>query len=203
MANEYVTVEWMKERLAVRPDSQTITERMERVITRASRMVDKVCHRRFYADTAATARRFAPASGCVVRVDDFHTTDGLIVAVDYGDDGTFEQVLSATDYELEPVNGVVDGEAGWPYMAIRLVSGLTFPAYSRRKSVQVTAKWGWTAVPDPVVEATEVIAAELFKMGDAPLGVAGFGEFGVVRVRSNPKAAEMLAPYVRDPVLVA
>jgi hypothetical protein len=37
---------------------------------------------------------------------------------------------------------------------------------------------------------------------DAPFGVAGFGEFGAVRVRNNPRAMALLQPYRRLPVLV-
>jgi hypothetical protein len=33
--------------------------------------------------------------------------------------------------------------------------------------------------------------------------VAGFGAFGAVRVRDNPRAESMLEPYRRYPVLVA
>jgi hypothetical protein len=48
-----------------------------------------------------------------------------------------------------------------------------------------------------------MLAEETFKLKDAPFGVAGFGDFGVVRVRENPAVARLLAPYKRYPMLVA
>jgi hypothetical protein len=63
--------------------------------------------------------------------------------------------------------------------------------------VEVTGVFGWPAVPAPVVQATMLVASELFRLRDAPFGVAGFGEFGAVRVRENPKVAALLDPYCK------
>jgi hypothetical protein len=67
-------------------------------------------------------------------------------------------------------------------------------------SVQVTAKWGWPAVPPAVKQAAFIVAADLFKAKDSAFGVAGFGEFGAVRVgsRMNPQAQALLAPFVEN-----
>ncbi|HEX6969857.1 MAG TPA: hypothetical protein VF174_13755, partial [Micromonosporaceae bacterium] len=139
-----------------------------------------------------------------VLVDDFHTTTDLVVATDTGDDGTYATAWAASDYELEPVNGMVSGQSDWPYYRIRAVGSHDFPQCGRRRNtVQVTAQWGWAAVPGPVKEACLIVAEELFKLSDAPFGVAGFGEFGPVRVRMNSRAQSLLAPYRRNPVLVA
>jgi hypothetical protein len=68
--------------------------------------------------------------------------------------------------------------------------------------LQVTARWGWSAVPPAVTEATLILAEELAKLKDAPFGVSGWTEFGVMRVRDNPFAARLLNPYRRNAVLV-
>jgi hypothetical protein len=39
------------------------------------------------------------------------------------------------------------------------------------------------------------------KAGDAPFGVAGFGDYAV-RIRSNPMAEEKLRPYQKMPAKV-
>jgi hypothetical protein len=98
---------------------------------------------------------------------------------------------------------VVRGRPGWPYWEIRstLLSRF-FPTWQQRQSVQVTAQWGWTTIPEPVKQACLVLAAETFKLKDAPFGVAGFSDFGAVRVRDNPMVARMLTPFQRDPMLV-
>jgi hypothetical protein len=71
--------------------------------------------------------------------------------------------------------------------------------------VQITARWGWPAVPKPVLQAAQIQAVSIFKSADAPLGVAGFGDIGVVRLRQamHPVAMSLLSQYRRDPVLVA
>jgi hypothetical protein len=80
---------------------------------------------------------------------------------------------------------------------------MTFPTSAKRAPLQVTARWGWTAVPAPVADACLILAEEDFKLKDSPFGVGGYGQFGIIRVRDNPMAARMLAPYRRDAVMAA
>jgi hypothetical protein len=46
------------------------------------------------------------------------------------------------------------------------------------------------------------MAAETWKLKDAPFGVLGIDEFGVVRVRQNKMAASKLAPYSKTRLLI-
>jgi len=174
-----------------------------------SRGIEKFCHRQFNKATSATARAYGTQSvgTCVLSknvaiVDDFHTTTGLVIATDTSDDGTYATTWATSDRQLEPLNGIVDGETGWPYWLIRAVGSNAFPMTLRRAPLQVTAQWGWTAVPHAIKEACLVVAEETFKLKDAPFGVANLGEWGVARVKANPMAMAMLAPYRRDAVLV-
>lgn len=170
-------------------------------IQTASRAIDKMCGRRFYADLTATARSYDVANLNRIDVDDFWTTTGLVVEGDYGGDGTFETAI--TSYEVRPLNGVVDGESGWPYNEIRAVN-VTFPTQCLRSGVRVTAKWGWSSVPAAVKTACVILTEETLKLArEAPFGVAGYGAFGPIRVRDNPRVMAMLSPYIRYPVLVA
>jgi hypothetical protein len=166
------------------------------------REIDKFCQRRFYADLTATAREYDVHSIRRLEVDDFWTTTGLVVEGDYGGDGTFETTIASTNYKPYPLNGIVDGESGWPFNELRAVN-VTWPTQSLTPGMRVTAKWGWAAVPAPVVEATKILASETFKLKGAPFGVASFDQFGPIRVRDNPMAAKKLSPYVRSLVLVA
>lgn len=201
LGDSYATLAELKTRLDIA--DTTDDDRLTASLASASREIEAWCGRQFNDAGAASARVF-PATGCTLAVvDDFSTTTGLIVATDGDDDGTYETTWASSDYELAPLNGVVAGLSGWPYWRIRAVGSWTFPTGHRRAVVQVTARWGWTAVPTPVKEACLMIAAETFKIGDAPFGVAGFGEFGAVRVRMNTRAQSLLAPYQRDPILVA
>jgi hypothetical protein len=100
------------------------------------------------------------------------------------------------------MNGIVDGESGWPYNRIITRASGSKLFILGAAAVQVTAQWGWTAVPSGVKQATELAAAEIFRLKDAPFGVAGFGEAGLIRIRENPKLAMLLGPYRRNPVKV-
>lgn len=171
------------------------------VLLLASRAIDQICDRQFNKATSATARVYHPDSWSKVTVDDFHTTTDLVIKTDSGDDGTYETTLTSDMYALEPLNGIVDAVSGWPYYRILLVSG-TFPSCSVRPSIQVTAQWGWTAVPKAVKVACVYLALEAFKLKGAPFGVANFDQFGPIRVRENPRVMAMIAPYRRNPVLV-
>lgn len=201
LGDPYATLAELKTRLDI--TDTTDDTRLTSSVLSASREIDAWCGRQFNDAGTATARVFAAAGCTLAMVDDFSAITGLVVATDGNDDGVYETTWVAGDYELEPLNGVVAGMSGWPYWRIRAVGSRTFPTGRRRAVVQVTARWGWTAVPAPVKEACLMIAAETFKAGDAPFGVAGFGEFGPVRVRMNSQAQTLLAPYRLNPVLVA
>lgn len=133
---------------------------------------------------AETARVFRPDNRCEVTIDDMWDTTNLVVATDEGDTGTYSTTWSAADYLLEPVNRIVNGVAS-PYTSIVAVGGRTFPARNRRPAVQVTAAWGWESVPDAVFEAALIKAARLFHRKDSPQGLAGFDEFGAVRITAH------------------
>lgn len=172
-----------------------------RVILSVSRWIERHCGRQFNDAGAATARTYRPCSVSLVDVDEFHTTSGLLVKTDSGDDDTFETTITSTDYVLHPLNGVVDGQTGWPYRQIRLRNGASFPTVSVGPSVQVTAQWGWAAVPSDVKEAALIQSARIFGRRyshNGLIGTVGQGDFvfGVSR-QLDPDVRELLAPFVR------
>lgn len=176
------------------------TALLERAINAASRAVDRHCGRRFWADSSVTARVYAPTSSAILFVDDISTRTGLIVKV--GTDGsTFPTTLGATEYVLEPSNADVlaagDTADAFAFHEIRRIGG-RWGVSDGRPTVQVTARFGWSAIPDDVQQAVVIKAAALFKRKDALFGVAGFSEFGAVRItRSDPDVLDLLAPYER------
>jgi hypothetical protein len=177
----YVTVGDMVARLGGRIE-ESAKALVSDAIDEACAAIDLHCRQTFTTATAATARVYAPASKIEARVDPFWTTDGLAIATDDNDDGTAETTWTiTTDFEVEPFDGP-------PVHKIVAVGSRWFPCL-RRPSVQISARWGWASVPEPVHTATLILAGEFAKLKDAPFGVAGFGEFGVVRIRQNPKVA--------------
>jgi hypothetical protein len=157
----------------------------------ATERVNQHCQRQFNKATTATARTFAACNSYSVDVDDFHTITDLVVKTDTGSDGTY--ATTRTDFVLSPSEGVVGGVTGWPFRKVRFISN-AIPA-SEYPQVQVTAQWGWNAIPESVVLATKIIAALLFNLKDSPLGVAQFGSEGLIRVRDVPQAAMLLRNY--------
>lgn len=203
LTNQLVTKSELKALLGI---SDAVDDsRIDMACDSATQMVQAECDRTFFADTTASPRVFVMSTPWVCEVDDISTTTGLIVRTDDDDDGTFETTWTVTvDYQPEPVNGRLNGQP-WPYTSIGAVGAREFPWDGRRPLVQVTARWGWPAIPAPVSQAAQIQAVSLFKSADAPLGIAGFGDIGVMRLRQamHPVAAALLAPYRRDPVLVA
>jgi hypothetical protein len=169
---------------------------LEAALLAAESSVRRFCGRDFDKETTATARTFRPASAGTVWVDDFYTVTGLIVATDDNDDGTAEATWASTDYVLFPLDGKQAGETV-PYYRIDAVEARFFPTCNRRPSVSVTARWGWTAVPDAVETATLLECSRIYSRRTSPAGVAAFGDFGPFRVRGgmDPTAMELLIPY--------
>lgn len=200
LGDPYATVLELKNRLGV--DDEADDTKLDNALRAASTGINSFTGRQFNKDAVATARRYRAETYRKVVVDDFHATTGLVVATDEGDTGTFGTAWSATDYDLEPLNGVVDGEPGWPYRKVRAVNSRWFPC-GRRPTVQITAQWGWAAVPEDVHEACLISAVEMFKLKDAPFGVGGYTDFGIMRVRDNPFVARMLGRYQTSAFLVA
>lgn len=163
----------------------------------ASAWVNDQCQRDFNQETTATARVYEATSWTRLDVDDFYTTTGLIVAVDDSDNGTYATTWTlATDYTLKPFNGIEAGQVGFPYRQIVAVGSRSWPCRTGRPRVQVTAKWGWTEVPQSVIQAATIYAAELYKLKDAPLGVAASTEFGPLSVREVPQAYKLLRQFM-------
>lgn len=165
-------------------------------LSAASREIERHCGRQFNRTEDATARVYEINADGIVITDDFYSASGLMVKVDADGDGVFEQTLTPSDYRLEPLNGMVDGQPR-PYYRLCPMPGSRFPSY-RFAAVEVTAQWGWPTVPLAVKQACIGLANENLKViREAPFGVAGTDAFGLVRVRDNQRIRTMLQPYRR------
>jgi hypothetical protein len=201
VGDSYATLAELKSRLGI-TDSIDDTP-LTAALSTASRGIEFCCHRQFNDSGAASARVYYASSPRRAKVDDFSTLTGLVIETDESSDGTFETTWSSsTDYEIHPLNGIVDGVTGWPYWELQAVDR-RFPAYAKRASLRVTARWGWAAVPAPVKEATLILAEDVFKLKDSPFGAGGYGEYGRIRAKENPNVWLRIAPFVHQAVLVA
>jgi hypothetical protein len=162
-----------------------------RISRAVSNGIEAYCRRQFNDAGSATARVFYPDSLNHVVVDDFSTSVGLIVKTGL----TFGTTL--TGYTLEPLNGIQHGRTGFPYCKIRLYGSTFTTSTDRRPTVEVTARWGWTTVPDDVKSAVLIKAAKVFKRRYSLEGVVGQGDF-VFRVSryEDPDVADLLRDFV-------
>ena len=194
MTSTYLAVPELQEALPTSDPSDVAL--LNIAIEAASRAVDSYCGQRFWQDDTVKTREYYSETCDTVTTDPISTTSGLIVKTDSAGDGTYATTLTiSTDFILLPVNAP-DNYPVEPYTQIYLPAS-SFPVrFTKRPNVQVTAQFGWSAVPGDVKAAALLIARDLFKEAkDAPFGVAGIAEFGVLRIRANSTARMLLSRY--------
>jgi hypothetical protein len=201
----YCPIEVIKSRLNITNNNSDFE--LHAACFAASRWVEQYTERIFYR-TTSSARTFVPSNLYCLRLPAFCDLVSVTsVKTDTAADGTFALTWSAGDYQLLPYNTSAAPEQ-LPYNEIRAVGGKTFPCVytygipRRRDVVQITGVWGWPKVPRAIAQATAIIAADTFKLKDAPFGVEGSGEFAQ-SVGDNRRALKYLDPYRRFSVLVA
>lgn len=205
IGDNYITSDQVKGWISLDPGETKWDVIIEDVVTSISRDIEDYCHRQFNDSGAVSPRIYKALDRECVLVDDFWTTEGFILQSDDDNDGVFETTWDSTEYELTPLNGIRNGQLGWPYWCItrRHNSQHRFH-FSNVAQVQVTAQWGWENVPDSVIQAAKIMAADTFQLKDARLGVAGSDQFGsVVRVKDSGMACKRLKNYVVRSALVA
>ncbi|WP_427422664.1 hypothetical protein [Lysinibacillus fusiformis] len=193
----YATVEQLREEFT--DDNANLPEKLlQKALKATSRGIDRFCGRRFWQDPGVVTRVYRPEHDDVVWVDDISTTSGLIVATDTTGDGSYATTWAASDYELQPLNADKDGP-GYAWWRLHAVNRYAFPLTGKVPPLRVTARFGWSSIPDDVTEACILRAAAIFKRRESITGVAGFGDFGVVRIsrRRDPDVAELLDNFIK------
>jgi len=173
----------------------------------AARAIERICNRRFtVAGVTATARVFTPTRGkpattwsgawwdrTTCDIDDVFDDTGMVVKFDTTGNGDFGDAI--TTYRLAPLNAA---EYSLPYTQLIFDYGTAVPLLA--ESVQVTALWGWDAIPTTIENANMIQAARFLKRRDAPFGVAGSVDMGSelrLLAKVDPDVAVMLQTYKR------
>ncbi len=169
---------------------------LEMAIESASRLIDGYASRNFYSSGTAT-RYYVADNEFVVQLDDLANGTVTVRSSEQGN-GLFDVTWDTDDYQLEPLNAVLDGQA-WPYTSIRAIGDYLWPIEGGEALVQITGTWGWPALPIAIKQACIIQASRIYKRLDSPLGVAGFGDLGAIRVSRNldPDVEQLVMPYKR------
>jgi hypothetical protein len=162
----------------------------------ASRAIDGHAGRYFYSTGTAT-RYFTAEDAFLCEIDDLSGT-AITLMTSANANGLFDITWNTIDYQLEPTNGVVDGLAV-PYTRIRATQNYLFPILGGEALVKLTGVFGWASVPTSITQACIIQASRIFKRLDSPLGIAGFGDMGAMRVSRylDPDVEQLVAPYRR------
>jgi hypothetical protein len=199
IVNGYATRNQIKAALRIGTADTQDDELIDNCAGAASRLIDGYANRAFWVVGTATSRVFTAGSDFVCQVDDMSGT-AITVKSSQQANQIFDTTWTTSDYQLEPVNGILDGLTV-PYTRIRAIGDYLWPTlnnnFGEEALVQVTALWGWPAVPEPITQATIIQASRIFKRYDSPLGVAGFGDLGVMRVSRalDPDVMQLVEPY--------
>lgn len=164
ITDAYVTVEEFRE-IAGRLDASKDPAILNALLT-ITRMIEGQLHQCFNIETAAVARTYIGDGSRCLQVDNIGSTSGLEIKIDADNDGTFsdETALATTDYELLPRNAAVGSEPSpWYEIYLPIWSTRTYWPHYR---IQVTAKYGWPAVPQPVKRATVELSRILLRVND-------------------------------------
>ena len=201
ITNGYATRNQIKAALRIGTADTQDDDLIDNCAGAASRLIDGYANRQFWAYGSATTRVFTAGDSFVCEIDDISST-AITLKTSTLADGVFDVTWTASDYQLEPTNGILDGLTV-PYTRIRAVGDYLFPTlnanYGSEALVQLTAVYGWPSVPEPITQAVIIQASRIFKRYDSPLGVAGFGDLGAIRVTRalDPDVAQLVEPYRR------
>lgn len=210
----YIGLEEFKDRLSITDNADDYQAQV--AIQGTSQAINRHCGRHFNRITST--RTYQPTNIWLLDVDDIVPGTAITVSMDYDGDGIFETpMVNNVDYQLRVGNGMYNtdiygGGEILPYRQLQIIqTGKWFPftwPYTHLDRVQIQTTWGWSIVPPPVVQGTFLIAAQLFKLKDAPFGQGGGMSFGT-SVRSQEWAAsnmiqgdstlmQLFVPYINS-----
>ncbi len=176
---------------------------LESDLKATSRLFERKMRRFFTKDTAAApiARLLRGTGESVLCLDQggfpgIATQTGLVVTVDTDDDGSFadETALVNGDLLILPLDAANYPEPR-PWTEIELTSQSAIGSFPEGVRVQVTAEWGWPAVPDAIFIACIEFTA--MRRGDSAYSTGRIDDLDRVET-IVPQARAALRDLVRD-----
>ena len=169
--------------------SSDLTSRIDDALAAATTEIENDTSRVFtQSDGAVRVLRVPNRYTDTIDVPDLRSVVSL--KVDDTDDGTFETTITA--YELDMW---IDRD-GWPYDRIRLLNRYWPCGGNRRRRIELTANFGWEAIPPTINQACSLLASRMAqKPSHALFGVQGFGESGTQSIQKDHDYWRMIQPY--------
>jgi len=192
ITNGYTTLTDFKKRIEI--DDSLDDGKLETVITAASRFIDNLASRRFYA--ATDTRYYTAELADFLQIDDLLSVTTL--KTDNDGDRTYENTWATTDYDLRPFNATLDG---WPYRWIETTPNGDYRFPTIAKGVELKGSFGFASTtPAPIEEACILVANRIIKRADTPLGVSAefaLGQQAVIvkELRADPDIMALIMPY--------
>jgi hypothetical protein len=190
VVNESLLDESAGEEVTVALADPTDDAMLEAVIEAASRAIDNLCGRRFYA--ATETRYYTAKDGRSVLVDDLLSVTTL--KVDTNGDGTHDTTWDSGDYVLMPRNAT-------PYRWIRRAHDGSNWFSLAEDGIEIAGSWGYASTtPTPIQEACVLLSMQLAARQDALFGVAGPAGFEHRinhAISSDPHLMALLTPYMK------
>lgn len=191
IVNGYCTLAQVKAALRLTDNADDTL--IESAIQSASRRIDGYCNRWFYK-TQQTAIQVYPASIYECGVLNDIANNSVTVKIDSVGDGSYSTTWTqGQQYQIEPLNTAITGK---PYRRIVAINGYSFPFAVDKPLVQVTAQWGWNAVPADVEQACILLSMRQFARLNAALGVVGFADMAIQVRAVDPDVRDLLNQYV-------
>lgn len=199
IVNGYVTQSEMKAWLGLDPEEphDELDDLIDDVVNAVSRYFDEICLRTFYQ--VIEARVFDPVDRYTIALGTYNDLVSVTeLATDEDGDGTYEEVWDETEYELGPAPGSASEPR--PYRFVDAI-GRRFPLVcikgERKHRTRIMGTWGWPQFPDGLVQATKIQGARVLKRKEAPEGILGLNQFGVLRVagKPDPDVMDLVRPY--------
>lgn len=168
MVNSYSDVTTLKSRLGLAETTFEDEELLQEALDWATETINSFCDRTF-GDPITT--RYYHRDAGYNRSQNLDPRDPHLLYLDYdftsvsqviNGDGT---VISAADYVLEPRNAPAESK---PYYAIRLLSSLAW-VWPTDGWVAVTASWGYSSTPDPLIVGSCLRLAEYWYRSKEPI----------------------------------
>ena len=174
----------------------------------ATAAIDSYAGRQFDIDGAVVTRLYDCEYMDYAEVDDIATSTGLIVKTLNADGSVNETLTLNTDYYLAPYNAD-KVEPVMPFTKIIMAiekSGKVLPT-EHRQGLSVTAKFGFSAVPDAIVQATLIQASRYFQRKNSPMGFSGNPETGQPAVvflsELDPDVKNLVKPFKKTTITLA